>query len=620
MYCSRCYAWIPDDAVFCSECGQPVTTVAYAPVATGYCAVCGAPLMTEDMFCGNCGAQNPMYGQNYDVAGNEGKKKLDFKSIAKYAAIGAAVVVLAIIASLFLGDKTDSYLVYVKDREFQVAEMPKANDPVQLTDRLSDDRSVTNQNINSAITELSNFVALSSDGKTIFYPDKIDDGYSLYYRDVTNKKKEPVKIDSGLEEYYFLNDAGNLITYMKNENLYQHDLTEKNKIAGDVHDYVVSNDGKTLLYLKDYSYDDGGQLYLKKGKDDAAKIASGVSSIRYADDDLSMVLYMKDDALYRVENGKDPEKIASDVYGTYSINESGSFYYTTREDSYITYGSIITNDTSYEMGDFADRTLENPIKTLYYFDGKKSVLITEAMLSFYDWNSENKMFAYTALADNELPNVRLSDYTESDASVEELLEEAINEELASYVAIGGKIVKLALDEVSYIDISNDGSTLYVRADYDDEDGTYRLYKITLSGTKVKDSVVLDDEVGTVRLAGNHVLYWKDMKNGEGELYMDGEKIADDATTRYTFDKETDSLYFLSDYDDDDGEGTLICWDGKKKSNIADEVRIFKVDVSGQVVYLRDYSTKRYEGELYKWNGKKSVMLDEDVVNFFLIKN
>ena len=402
--------------------------------------------------------------------------------------------------------------------------------------------------------------------------------------------------------------------------MYQHDLTEKNKIASDVSDYMVSEDGKTLLYLKDYSYDDGGVLYLKKGKDDAVKIASGVSVIRYANDDLSMILYLKDESLYRVENGKDPEKIDSDVSGVYSVNESGAFYYTTQEDAFITYGSIITNDTDYELGDFAEQSLDNPAKALYYFDGKKSEMLTETMISFYDWNFENKMLIYKALADSDLPNVRLSDYVEGDKSVDALFEEAISEEAVTYVAIGGKVTKLTLDELSGIDISDDGSTLYAKTDYDDEDGTYRLYKITLSGGKVKDSVVVDDDVRTICLAGSHVFYWKDMKNGEGELYMDGEKVADDATTRYLYDEETDTFYFLTDYDDDDGEGTLVCWDGKKKTSISDEVRSFKVDVSGQVVYLRDYSTNRYEGELCKWNGQKSVMLDDDVVSFFLVRN
>ena len=632
MKCSNCNAWIPDDALFCSECGQKVAPASFAPQSQGFCPECGTPLLSDDMFCGGCGARNAAYGQaSAPVAVKGGKKKKGFKLPVKALIIGgvavALVAVVLFVVSLFAGGGTDRYAVYIKDRELMAASLPKGQDPMQLTDKLVDSYDVSNEDLADAY--LGYYLALSADGKRMFYPDKVDDdGFSLYYRNINNSKKEPVKIDSGLEDGYIINESGTLVTYIKNDNLYQHDLTEKTKISGDVYDFDVSTDGKTLVYMKDYNSEEGADLYLKKGSADAEKIASGVSLIKFTNDDLSVILYLKEDSLYRVLSGKDPEKIASDVYSVYAISDSGACYYTQQEEKEIEYVSVLTNDRgsegSYYMDWLEGDTMYNPVKTLVYFDGKESTVITETMVGYPDYSSEAQTIVYGTLESGELPVLKLSEYMDGSESISTMLENAMEEDTVYCIANGTKTSELSVDEFYDARVADDG-TVYVLTEYDSEDYTCSLYKVTMADGKIKSCDMVDDEVYySTSLTSNNILYyWKDYDyfNDCGELYMNGQKVDDDVYfySRY-YDQESGCLYYMVDYDEDKDEGTLVCWNGKKAVTIADEVVSFVYAGEGQVLYLYDYSSSSYKGELYSWNGKKAVKLDDDVTAIYAVDN
>ena len=77
MKCSKCSAWLPDDAVFCSECGQKVEPVQAKTAGSAFCAGCGMPLPEGAAFCGNCGTRNEV----------PVKPKKDHKKMGKIAAL-----------------------------------------------------------------------------------------------------------------------------------------------------------------------------------------------------------------------------------------------------------------------------------------------------------------------------------------------------------------------------------------------------------------------------------------------------------------------------------------------------------------------------------------------------
>lgn len=57
MVCSVCKERIPDDAVFCPECGAPVSSGSVNRSGIKYCPECGTEVGADDVFCPECGAE-----------------------------------------------------------------------------------------------------------------------------------------------------------------------------------------------------------------------------------------------------------------------------------------------------------------------------------------------------------------------------------------------------------------------------------------------------------------------------------------------------------------------------------------------------------------------------------
>lgn len=68
--------------------------------------------------------------------------------------------------------------------------------------------------------------------------------YTLSY---VKGKKDPVKIDSGIEGYYRVTED-NKIVYMKNDNLYVSDLKDKTKLASDIDYFYLDKAGKNVMW------------------------------------------------------------------------------------------------------------------------------------------------------------------------------------------------------------------------------------------------------------------------------------------------------------------------------------------------------------------------------------
>lgn len=635
MNCTKCNAWVPDDSAFCPECGQkieaPAPAAPEAPEAQVFCANCGAAMAATDSFCENCGAKAevaPAEAAPVSAGSIVDKvKSLTAKVPAKYLKIGVAAVavilVVAIIAGLFGGTKVYNYTLYIKDGEVQYAEMPKGKDVIEVTSKFAEDAS--DYELSYVGYYLSGYFQMSSDGKKLFYPDKVDDGYTLYYRDITNSKKEPVKLESNLDDVYQINEKGNLVTYIKDGKLYQHDLKEKTKIASDVSQFFVSDDGKTLVYMT-YN-DDSYTLYQKKGNKDAEKIVSDVTSLHYVSEDMSTVIYSKEDSLYTQKVGKDAEKIASDVDRVIHVYESGEVYYTTAEDAEITYWDLMKDDyedkDDWNYKDYAewmkDSTLDISFTTLCYYNGKESATVCESMIDYNSVANDEPVIVYSALESAELPSWSLTKYINGEVDLWDELDEYMEESSLYYVAAEATATELTLEDVYSMTLTGDGKTLYARADYDSEDEVVTLYQITLNGAKIKSTEKMDEDVYAYRLSvlggekKDHVIYFKDVDDEEGELYMDGTKIDDDVYLYYvSYNVEEDCLYYMVDWDDDDGLGTLKYSNGKKATAVKDDVHTYVFTPEGQCLFLYDYSDSSYRGELWIQNGKKIEKLADDV--------
>lgn len=618
MICSKCNATIADDLAFCPECGQPVE--APAPVEEPV----AAPVQAECAECEEAVAPE----QEAPVAEEKKVPKIPKKFIAIGAIAAAAVLVIVLAISLIFGGSVNNYALFIADGEIQYADMPGGK-PFELTSDLYEDAS------NRQLTNIANnsyyLVQVSKDGSRIFFPDKgSEKGFSLYYRS-TNGKGEAVKIVSDLSGYYYINEKGTLVTYTKDGKLYQHDLKESTKLASDIYSYYVTDDGKTILYLADAKTDEETEettytLYrMKKGKD-AEKLASDISSVRYYSEDMSTVAYIKNDALYTKTGTKEAKKIDSDVMSVYSVGD-GKFYYTKQEDSEVTYWSLINNDldsaAEEEYSWMKEQKISNPVKSLYYFDGKKTAAVTETMVGYYlDYAAKSPVFVYTALGKDETPSVKLSAYKEAAeenyyVDFDGMINEAMAGSKTTYIAMGTSVSELKLENIDDCIVSNEGDVIYVSSDLNAEDKTVTLTKITLSGSKIKKTEQIAEDVTEDSwhlVNDNEIYFFKEVDENKGELYLNGTKVADDVCTSYVkYNTEEDCLFYMTDYDTEKRMGTLKFFNGKKSATVKDDVYEYQFTPGGETLFLYDYDIGNYVGELWILKGTKTSKLADDVV-------
>lgn len=615
MNCTKCNAVIPDGSAFCPECGAKVEPIQAAPVETApetFCSNCGAPMAAGSGFCENCGAKAESAPAKPDVVGKA--KSVISRIPQKFLKLGLAVVALILVIVIIAaiagsGSSKINCAMYYKDGELYYTNLPKAK-PVEITEDL--DGSSTS-------------VRLSKDGKKLFYLDKYDSGtYTLYYQDMTNTKKDPVKLDTGVTPNYTINEKANLVTYIKDGTLYQHDLKEKAKIDGDVAEFYVSGDGKQIAYLADKDEDDNYTLFRATGSKEPVKVTSDVSSFYGITEDGKTVLFRKDGGLYLQVNGKDAEKIDSDsrIVGTYYDN--GSFYYMKEEEAEIKLSDLITDDkkddSTYDyLRDYLageDATTTNYTNTLYFYNGKKAVAVAEYVMTYEDYALDTPVIAYTALENGEYPKVSIADYYENGYDA---FEEAWKDAVEYCIAVENTTNAMTLTDVDDLYLTNDGKTAYVLSDVDEEDDTGILYRVDISGKKLKAAKKIDEDVsdsGHTVVGGSHYVYFKDVKNGKGELYLDGKKVDDDVRTRgIRYHVNTKKLIYFTDWNSDKELGTLKLYKGGKSSVVKDDVHEFTFTPDGEILFLYDYSISKGKGELYIANGSKQTKIDDDVSSF-----
>ena len=173
---------------------------------------------------------------------------------------------------------------------------------------------------------------MSEDGKRIFFPDR--GGDAIYYRETGDPEGEAVRVDTDMSDYA-INASGTLVTYLKDSDLYQSDLTDKERIASDVEAFWVTNDGKTVTY---FNTDDG--YYRWTSGSESEKLVSNITNIEYVSDDLSQV------------------KITSDVENVVRILDSGELYYTKSASDDLSVMDYIEDDLA--SSDAAMQPVEYP--------------------------------------------------------------------------------------------------------------------------------------------------------------------------------------------------------------------------------------------------------------------
>lgn len=657
IYCPNCNKELEDGALFCDGCGAQLSYEEPAPVAeTVFCPQCGQQTDASAPYCQNCGA--PVGEEAPEPAPKKkgAPKALIFGGIA----VAAIAAIVAVVLLFFGGGRNNNYVAYYKDGELFFNDFK--NESVEVTSKLLDGDLLTKEMLAGA--DFDYMVKMSADGKTMFYPDKVDgknDGYTIYMRDVTDAESEAVKISSDVSGYA-INKKGDKILYLKDETVYIGSVEEPVKVASEAYPVAYNEKFDTIIYYEaeevkktvkegDYEYEETieERTYYLWTDGEKEKIANGeIKQFRIIDEyetygykKLSKVCYLKEDVLYVQTLGEEAEKIDSDVadYGIEAVYKSGDIYYTKKGDE-LKYVDYINNDNETEISDEQKKETFGETQDLYcYSDGEKTLIAENCAYTYFA--ADEAVAVISTYKYDSIKKVKLSEMEDSywgayGAACDEIRNQYYEIEATRSILADGALTEIDLDDVSETEMTEDGSTIYFFCvgwdeEKDDEgnviDKTRKekgdVYVVTVKKGSVSAHEEYDSDVsaepGIYLNTNDDLVYYKNYKSEDGktkaDLFVAQEEIDSDVKPYSVTTLKNGAFVYYVDWNNDADKkcGTLKISKKGEATVIADDVHTFIATPANEILYLTEYSVEKSRGELYRYNNGKNEMIDEDVI-------
>ena len=449
---------------------------------------------------------------------------------------------------------------------------------------------------------------VSDDGKKIGY---INSENSIYLK-YADKEKEKIASDVSTLEH--VTEDFSTVYYIKDGSLYkQVEGEDKVKVSSDVYDVIKIYDSGDIYYLKSEAEEISLMDYVT---DDMKDTDASISEPSYPDYPNSPSRPSWWD--YDTDAEYDAAYAAyEDAYEAWEAecDRIETEYYAARE----AYYAKQSRDELRE--DLAEETLEQSSYSLCFYNGTEEVVITDAFVggyySDYTYASEAPVISYEAYNQSSLEKVKLSE-VENIYDIENMVEAALFSSYERYIAVKGTATVVEQEkEATNFRINSSGTVVYYIDDIPEEKNYGELYHISIKNDVVGKAEVYDSDVYTgycYFVSDTELEYFKDYKDGKGELYINKNKIDYDVYC-YSVDvySDLDKIFYFTDWNDEKDYGTLKVYDGKEATKIADDAHSFSVTPDGRVLYLYDYSLNYYKGELHEWSNGETRKIDDDVV-------
>ena len=585
MICPKCNGYVDNKAVFCEACG---------------CVI-----KREDAACVNNSSEL-----------RQGRTKTAMCALIKKCVI-AALTAMLILAGVVIGivsGGTSDHALYIKT-DGQLWYNTISDKADRISTRLMEGMGAGF--FEYKVRNLSCYFTVSDNEKRIFYIDECStDGEDvskvLYTRSLSNTDGDALRIDSGVGSYVISDDA-NVVTYIKQEKdtLCQYNVKQEQcmTVQEGVLDFTVTKNGKKILYLTEDK-----DIYLKESGKEAIKVDSAITNIYDVNKSLSKLYYLKDGNLYLNKNGKKSELLSEDVHKVLGVYDSGEVYYTKlkQADNNARPEATVTEGFDAQMA--FDKYLDGLYKRieLYYYDGKRSVMIADVHGAVEDVYKGNAMLSYICI---DTDSVNISELTEE--NFYERMHDLTSTK-NSHIVIKDKVYKIDnVDGAGIVRFTDDGKKAYFFADIEGI-GFGDMYEVSVNGKPGKPMLIDTDvyAMKIVQMKNGGYAYFKNVQHMSyaGDLYID-KKAADTDVKLYSceYSEGLDRIVYFKDYDDDEKEGVLNCAssDGEV-SLISGYAHSFHLIDDGSIIYLYEYDDSSMDGDLYVSYGERGVKLDTNV--------
>ncbi|MBQ4602626.1 MAG: hypothetical protein IJB24_07180, partial [Clostridia bacterium] len=439
--------------------------------------------------------------------------------------------------------------------------------------------------------------------------------------------KDREKLASDVSSIEYVSKDITTVYYIKEDSLYkQVEGEDKEKIASDVYNVIKI-------------YESGEIYYLTKEETTA-------SLMDYVDDDMKEA----DASIVEPEYPDYPTSPSSPSWWDYDTDEEYNAAYEAYEKAYEEWEAeydrmqeeyYAAREAYYDKQsrdelreDLEDETINQTTYSLYFYDGTKDTMITDSFAYGYDYYSEYysdysyasdaPVITYETCKTSDIEKTKLSEI-EGFYSFENTIDEALSSASRErYIAAKSNAVIVEQEKnATNFKLNSAGTVVYYIDDIPDEENYGELYCISINDGKIGKAELYDSDVRTSYsyfANENDFVYFKDVKDGKGELYINKNRIDYDVECySVSYDSESGKTVYLTDYNSEKDYGTLKIHDGKKATKIADDVHTFYTTPEGRVLYLYDYSLNYYKGELCEWYNGETRHIDEDV-NGILITN
>ena len=265
--------------------------------------------------------------------------------------------------------------------------------------------------------------------------------------------------------------------------------------------------------------------------------------------------------------------------------------------------------------------LEQVWYSLCFYNGTEATVITDEFVTDYDFDyscaSDVPAIIYEVYDQSSLEKVKLSEF-ESIYDIERMVEAALRSSLKMCIVVNDTTTVVEQKNACNFNINSSGTVVYYIDNIPDEKSYGELYRISITGGVVGKAEVYDSnvEIDCCYFVDNDkIKYYKDCKNGMGELYVNKEKIDYDVVTPDIHEaySDSDKVIYFTDWNSDKCYGTLKIYQNGESVKVADDVSTFSTVSDGRILYLYDYSLNYYKGELRVWENGKTRKIDDDVV-------